>query len=59
VRGQGNSGFKARPFNKIIFQKEASLPQVEKKKATDFSGFKLSNSNAKLGRKALEDYLEE
>lgn len=51
--------FKARPLNKAIFERQASLPAVEKKQKTTFEQFKLSQTNIKLGAKTLVEYKEE
>ena len=51
--------FKARPLNKKIFEKQSSLPSVEKKKSTFFDEFKLSQANTNLGKLTLEEYLGE
>ncbi len=51
--------FKARPLNKKIFEKQSSLPLVEKKKSTFFDEFKLSQANTKLGKRTLDEYLGE
>jgi hypothetical protein len=49
-----SSEFKARPFNKKIFEKTASLPKVNKRQGTSFEEFTLSKSNSKLNKKTLE-----
>lgn len=52
------SQFKARPFNRKIFEKSAGkLPSVERKETTSFNEFSLSNSNAHLGKRTLGEYL--
>lgn len=48
--------FKARPFKKAIFEKAENLPQVEKRKQTEFDEFKLSNPESALRRKTLIEY---
>ena len=42
-----------------MFNRQASLPPVEKKQRTNFEVFKLSQSNANLGGKTLRDYQDE
>ena len=50
--------FKARPFNRKIFEKSSGkLPSVDKRAPTQFTEFSLSNSNIKLGKRTLEEYL--
>ena len=50
--------FKARPFNRKIFEKSAGkLPSVERKAPTQFTEFSLSHSNIKLGKRTLNEYL--
>ena len=50
--------FKATPLNRRILDRQAILPQVIKKYQTGFDEFKLSKPNLKLGKRALEEYLE-
>ena len=50
--------FKARPFNKKIFEHTSSLPQIDKKTATNFEEFVLSKSNTMLAKKTLDEYLQ-
>ncbi len=52
-----NTAFKARPFNKKVFDRIESLPTVEKKKETKFTEFSLSKSNCKLGKKTFTEYV--
>ena len=50
------ANFKARPLKKHILEKVSQLPVVEKKRATEFAQFKLSQSNKQLASKTLEEY---
>lgn len=49
--------FKARKFNKKIFERTSKLPEVEKKDKTDFSEFKISKTNKSL--KTIEESTKE
>lgn len=51
------SNFKARPFDKKKFEKQTRLPSILKKTATEFTEFRLSKSNMKLGKKTFEEYV--
>lgn len=51
-----HSDFKAKPFNKKIFE-NPFVPKIEKKEVVSFEEFKLSKSNTKLAKKSLEEYL--
>ena len=49
--------FKARPFNRKIFENTGALPHIDKKSKTTFEEFSLSRSNNKLAKKTLEEYI--
>jgi hypothetical protein len=50
--------FKARPINPHLFEHPSRLPVVERKNATIFEEFRLSNSNGNLGKRTYRDYIE-
>lgn len=51
AKKEQNIEFKARPFNKKIFETQGKLPSVSKRGQTEFYEFRLSKSNAKLANK--------
>ena len=51
--------FKAIPFKKSMFERQASLPPVEKRQQTSFDAFNLSQSNQNIASKTLREYQEE
>lgn len=54
---QTSSEFKARPFNRRIFETACKLPLVDKRNTTGFDEFHLSKSNAKLAKKTFIEYI--
>jgi hypothetical protein len=50
--------FKARPINPHLFEHASRLPFVERKSATNFNEFRLSSSNAMLGKRTFNEYMQ-